>query len=243
MGRAEQFSSVKMVAGLRQAIDAAIATKSAPGPLLPPHSRFVSPRYLDLSVFVCYADLDEADRNLLAKVPDIAQFHASIFGPTADVTIGLDVAQLDDPEIRSVFRKAPKLICFDATDTANLDAAVRDFSMRFDHAEFQLVTAFKSNAFKNYSPDALNMALMSLRLHDTADYVVFDEGLHDNIADGPPEERVGILEYERRRRFGLCVIDTVIRRSSALDQKNGSVAFLSQFCSTYRRLRIPAARR
>lgn len=239
--RARDFSSAKMVVDLVGVIDAAIAVKSARP--LPPASRFTPPRYGELAVFVSYADLTEADRAHLRTVEDIAAWHARAFGANADVTVGLDVAVANDADLRRVFGSVPKLICIDGRHPAALDAAVADFSRRYDNAEFQLVTAFRDGRIGTYEADTVRSVVLALRLFATADCAAPDPRVQDCVLQEAPEERAGVLEYHRRRGAGLAVSDTLLRRRSARGHRNGTAAFLSGFCTRYTRLRVPIVRR
>ncbi|MCJ2133391.1 glycosyltransferase family 4 protein [Methylobacterium sp. J-026] len=240
--QARHFSSAAMVGKLAEAIEAAVFAKaSAPGGL-PVPSRFSPPRYAGLAVFVIYADLTPADRAALREAGDIDALHAAAFGGEADVTVGLEIGLVDDPDLRALFARTRKLICFDPAQSSSREAAVEDFSLRYDHREFQLITAFRDGRPGFHGAAAVESAVMALRLFGDADYAEFDPRIQDCAVDAVPDEGAGVLAYDERRRDGLVVADAILRRSSADDRRNGTVPFLSRFCTGYRRLRVPIPR-
>ncbi len=238
--RARDFSSEKMVAKLTDAIDAAIATKASR--ISPPASRFTPPRYNELAVFVMYGSLTEVDRAYLREARDIHAWHARAFGPDADVTVGIDITLVNDPGICSFFGAAAKLILFDAGNPASVDAAVADFATRYDHAEFQLVTAYR-DGLSTYSAGAVQGVVSALRLFAKADCAEPDPQLHDCRLEYEPSEQEGVIAYQRMRNAGLAVRDVLLRRASAQGLRNGTVDFLSSYCTRYSRLRVPIVRR
>lgn len=240
--QARRFSSAAMVGKLAEAIEAAVAEKRSATGGLPAASRFSPPRFDGLSVFVTYAGLTPADRAALLGIGDIDALHASAFGAEADVTVGLEIGLVDDPDLRSLFARPRKLICFDPAQAGSLEAAVEDFSLRYDHRAFQLVTAFRDGRPGFYDAAAVQSALLALRLFGDADYAAFDPAIQDCMVDAVPDEGAGVLAYDQRRRNGLVVADAILRRSSAGDRRNGTVPFLSRFCTAYRRLRVPVPR-
>ncbi|TXN44743.1 glycosyltransferase family 1 protein [Methylobacterium sp. WL7] len=237
--RARDFSSEKMVANLAEAIDAAVAAKAIR--TLPPASRFTQPRYNELAVFVSYASLTETDRAHFREAGDINAWHVRAFGPDADVTIGLDVTLIDDPELSLFFGAAANLILFDGSDPESLDSAVADFATRYDHAEFQLVTAYR-DGLSAYSASTVRGVISALRLFAKADCAGPDPQLQDCMLEKEPSEQEGVIAYHRHRGAGLVVHDALLRRTSARGLKNGTVAFLSEYCTRYRRLRVPIVR-
>lgn len=237
--RARHFSSEKMVANLADAIDAAVAAKATHP--LPPASQFVPPHYNELAVFVSYGSLTEAERAHLLEMRDIDAFHARAFGPEADVTVGLDISLVDDPNLSSFFSAAAKLILFDAGDPASLDAAVADFATRYDHAEFQLVTGYRDR-LSAYSATSVRGVVSALRLFAEADCAEPDPQLQDCRLESEPSEQEGVIAYQRKRSSGLAIHDVLLRRSSARGLRNGTVEFLSDFCTRYARLRVPIVR-
>ncbi|MEE7459902.1 hypothetical protein MFUR16E_00350 [Methylobacterium fujisawaense] len=237
--RARNFSSEKMVASLADGIDAAVAAKATRP--LPPASRFTPPRYNELAVFVSYGRLTEADRAHLREAGDIHAWHARAFGLDADVTVGLDIALADDPDLSSFYGAAAKLILFDAGDPASLDAAVADFATRYDHAEFQLVTAYRDR-LSAYSAIAVRSVVSALRLFAKADCAEPDPQIQDCRLEREPSEQEGVIAYQRRRGNSLAIRDVLLRRASARGLRNGTVGFLSDYCTRYARLRVPIVR-
>ncbi|APT30077.1 clustering-based subsystem [Methylobacterium phyllosphaerae] len=237
--RARDFSSEKMVADLADAIDAAVAAKTTRA--LPPASRFTPPRYNELAVFVAYGRLTEADRAHLREAGDIHAWHARAFGADAVVTVGLDIALVDDPDLSSFFGAAAKLILFDASDPASLDTAVADFATRYDHAEFQLVTAYRDR-LSAYSATAVRSVVSALRLFTKADCAEPDTQMQDCKLEREPSEQEGVIAYQQRRGTSLAIRDVLLRRASARGLRNGTVGFLSAYCTRYARLRVPIVR-
>lgn len=238
--RATKFSSSKMVGDLVGAIDAAVAAKAKRS--LPPASRLDPPQFHGLAVFVAYADLDQKDRERLRGVTDLAAWHARAFGETADVTVGLDIALMDDPVLAQLFATAPKLIIFDGRSPEGFEAAVQDFSGRYDQAALHLVTAYARGGLDAYRADMVRAATLALNLYSAADCALPDPEIQDCLLEEHPGEAEGVLAYHRRRGAGLAVTDMLLRRSSARGLRNGTVAFLSEFCTRYRRLRVPIVR-
>ncbi|GLS69908.1 glycosyltransferase [Methylobacterium tardum] len=237
--RARDFSSEQMVAHLADAIDAAVAAKATSA--LPPPSRFTPPRFNELAVFVSYGRLTETDRAQLRAAGDIRAWHARAFGVDTDVTVGVDFALVNDPDLSAFFGAAPKLILFDAGDLASLDAAVADFAIRYDHADFQLVTSYRGG-LSAYSATKVRGVLAALRLFAQADCAEPDPRLQDCQLEPKPSEKEGVIAYQRRRSAGLAVRDVLLRRASSQGLRNGTVAFLSDYCTRYARLRVPIVR-
>ncbi|OXE43468.1 hypothetical protein CCS92_03205 [Methylobacterium radiotolerans] len=239
--RANDFSSKKMVASLAEAIEAALAAKLKHP--LPKPAQFNQPRYVQLAVFVAYTGLTEVDLAVLRAFEDIRELHARAFGVAADVTVGIDISLINDPELCRVFRSAAKLICFDGHSRASFDAAVADFSGRYDQAEFQLVTKFRDGRLGNYDAESVQAAVMAMGLFAGADCAEPDVHIEDCIQKDALDEAEGVLEYHRRRHNGLAVSDVLLRRISARGNRNGTAAFLSDFCTRYARLRVPIRKR
>lgn len=237
--QAELFSSENMAVSLLGAIRTAIARKKAVRQKLPPQGNFTPPRFLPLSVLILYSDLSEEDRDWLCSLSDLHAWHASRFGPEADITVAVDIDLSKDKRLQAIFRRLPKLIICGGKDEKYVDHAVLDFSNRYDQSDLQLVVKFDASRLARYSIDHLNLAIMSLRLHQEADYAVFDDDVNDCTLDAVPSEIDGVTRYDVMQRGGATVFDTIVKRTSSHGLRNGSSRYLSRLCTKLRRLRVP----
>lgn len=240
--RADAFSSRKMAEQLTEAIKELVdRKKSGVEANVPARRRVKRPASIEqLAVLSLYLEpLGEEQIATLREVEDIDQYHASLFGAKARVTIGVDVSLLRDEWLRSLFTKAHRLIVLDSSKPRARELATLDFSRRYNDASYQLVTALPRSA-SAYRADIVDAILMALDLNPSATFAEIDLDAVNVTLDPPPTEIEGVLRYETRRRSGYAVVDAVIRRGGPLsDLYNGDIAYLSAFCTRGTRLRFP----
>jgi hypothetical protein len=232
-----RYSSRKMASEISRVITDTIGTAREEASNAGASFNFVPPQRRRLAVFVAYEENDGLDG--IREVSDIHRYHIGLFGEAASITVGLDLRLAEDKRVAALFRKAPNLIAFDATTMEGRDAAVYDFSTRYDDAEYHLVVKHPSSAVK-YSPSRLDEMLTALELHPRAGFAILDPEVADIIVEAPPTEREGCLRYETIREAGFAVYDRLIRRAGVLrGLSNGTAQFLSVIATRAELLRFP----
>jgi glycosyltransferase involved in cell wall biosynthesis len=230
-----RYSSRKMASEIGRIINDVVAD-SAKGRQPRARLSFVPPRRRRFAVFVIYEEGALGD--VLSK-GNIHRHHISLFGQDANITVGLDLRLAQNDRLAAIFKAAPNLIAFDGATMAGRDAAVYDFSTRYDDAEYHLVAKHPS-CIEKYSPFDIDSMLTSLELYPRAELAVFDPNASDIILEGPPTETEGCLRYDTMRQTGFAVCDHLIRRAGALrGLSNGTAPFLSVIATRAELLRHP----
>ncbi|MBG0811877.1 glycosyltransferase family 4 protein [Methylosinus sp. H3A] len=240
--RAENFSSRKMAEQLTAAIDTLVdRKKNGADANVPASRRERRPAVIErLAVFALYLEpLEPEQAAALRDIDDLDLHHARLFGAQAQVTVGVDISLLQDEAFRALFANARRTIVLDSSKSRALELATQDFSHRYNDAHYQLVTTLPQKT-SDYRADVVDAILMVLDLNPSATYAEIDFDAVNVTLDPAPTEIDGVLEYEKRRKTGFVVTDTVIRRSGPLsDLYNGDIAYLSAFCTQGTRLRFP----
>jgi len=240
--RGENFSSRKMAEQLTEAVKSLVERKRSDAEAnVPARRRVKRPAVIErLAVFALYLEPLDAERiAALREIEDIDLHHARLFGAHAQVTVGVDISLLRDEGLRSLFENARRLIVLDPSKPRARELATLDFSHRYNDALYQLVTTLPQNAAA-YRADVMDAILMALDLNPSATYAEIDFDAVNVTLDPAPSEVDGVREYEKRRKSGFAIVDTVIRRGGPLsDLYNGDIAYLSAFCTRGTRLRFP----
>jgi glycosyltransferase involved in cell wall biosynthesis len=235
LSRGARFSSRKMAAEISESIKT-LVSKSATGFSNRAHFTFVPPLRKRISVFVV---CDAVDVDGFFEETDFDEYYAKVFGPNASITLGIELRLGADKRISALLRSAVNLVVFDGRSVAGRDAAVYDFSTRFDDASYHLIVKYPLS-FRNYTPTRVANLLAALDLYPDVECGILDPEVGDIVLTPRPLESEGCMRYETMRQEGFTVYDRVFRNGGELrGVANGTAQFLSAVATRVEVLRFP----
>lgn len=199
-------------------------------------SYLMAPQRSVLSLLMLIKSCDGVDpREILRSMEEMQRG----LGEGVDLTVAVGSDVISDELALQSFAACDRLILFDAASADSQNSAVEEFARRYNNSEFQMIIDWGER--RAFSINQVIAMLQSLQHSESAMYAVVDPSTKD-VAVGNKFTELEVIErFEENRARGNIILGVMFRAGGRFQEvRNGTIQFLSAYCSEDDFIRVPA---